>query len=190
MAEVVLFHHALGRTPGFLTFADALAAAGHTVHTPDLYDGRTFTDLTEGVAHAEQDLGMEEVIQRGRRAAEELPESVVYAGFSLGTLPAQALAQTSPGAKGALLFHGGLPASMFGTAWPDNVPVQVHSMDRDEWAELDEARELVGSAQQGELFLYPGDGHLFADPTVPDFDEHAASLLRDRVLAFLESVDR
>ena len=92
---------AQGQTPGFLKFADDLWAAGHTVHAPDLYDGRTFRDLKEGVAYAEQ-VGFSEIIRRGSEAAKDLPGDIVYAGFSLGVLPAQALAQTRPGARGAL----------------------------------------------------------------------------------------
>src|SRR5437868_12743835 len=105
MAEVLLFHHALGQTDGFRTFADELRGAGHTVHTPDLFDGRTFATIDEGMAYAEQ-LGFpDEILARGARAADELPRELVYAGFSLGVLPAQRLAQTRPGARGALLFH-------------------------------------------------------------------------------------
>jgi dienelactone hydrolase len=122
---VLLFHHAQGQTPGFLTFADDLRAAGHTVHAPDLYNGRTFSDLREGVAYAEQ-AGFPEIIRRGSDAAKELPADIVYAGFSLGVLPAQALAQTRPGTRGALLFYGCVPLSEFGTSWPDAVPLQIH----------------------------------------------------------------
>ncbi|MDT7732714.1 MAG: hypothetical protein QOK45_2967, partial [Mycobacterium sp.] len=104
MAEVLLFHHAQGRTPGFLAFADQLREAGHTVHTPDLYDGRSFSSLEEGVGYAEE-VGFGEIIEAGSRIADELPNEIVYAGFSLGVLPAQKLAQTRPGARGALLFH-------------------------------------------------------------------------------------
>ena len=132
----LLFHHAQGQTPGFLTFADDLRAAGHTVHAPDLYDGRTFRDLREGVAYAEQ-VGFPEIIRRGSEAAKELPADIVYAGFSLGVLPAQALAQTRPGARGALFFHSCVSPSEFGTSWPEAVPLQIHMMDADEWTEVD-----------------------------------------------------
>jgi esterase/lipase len=99
MAEVLLFHHALGQTEGFAAFGDELRRAGHTVHTPDLYDGRTFAGIDEGMAYAKQ-LGFpDEIIARGERAANKLPNELVYAGFSLGVLPAQKLAQTLWGAK-------------------------------------------------------------------------------------------
>ncbi len=188
MAEVVLFHHAQGQTPGFLAFADDLRAAGHTVHTPDLYDGKTFASLDEGVANAQQ-VGFGTILERGVEAAEDLPSELVYAGFSLGVMPAQKLAQTRPGARGALLLSAALPASEFGS-WPEGVPLQIHMMEGDEWAQEDlpAARELVETVDGAELFLYPGDRHLFADSSLADYDEQAAAQLRERVLAFLESV--
>lgn len=188
MAEVVLFHHALGLTPGMLEFAAALRSAGHTVHTPDLFEGRTFGTLEEGVAHAEE-VGFGEVIERGVRAVQDLPEAVVYAGFSLGVLPAQKLAQTRPGARGALFFYSCVPPSEFGPGWPEDVPVQIHGMDQDPIfvgeGDVEAAREVVEAAKEGELFLYPGDDHYFADSTLPTYDPAATALLQERVLAFL-----
>ena len=190
MAEVLLFHHAQGQTPGFLAFADELRAAGHTVHTPDLYDGKTFAALDEGVGYAQQ-VGFDTILERGRLAAESLPDELVYGGFSLGVMPAQMLAQTRPGAKGALLFHAAFPASEFGGPWPPGVPLQIHMMEDDEWAaeDLPAARELVETTEGAELFVYPGDRHLFADNSLPDYDEGAATLLKERVLAFLKGID-
>ena len=189
MAEVLLYHHAQGQTSGFLAFADELRAAGHLVHAPDLYDGRTFPTLDEGVGYAKQ-VGFETIGERGRLAAEGLPAELVYAGFSLGVMPAQELAQTRPGAKGALLFSAAFPASEFGGSWP-GVPLQIHMMKADEWAieDLPAARELVETVEGAELFLYPGDGHLFADSSLPDYDEGAAKLLKQRVLSFLDNIE-
>ena len=187
MAEVLLFHHALGLTPGCLAFADDLRAEGHVVHTPDLYDGETFTDISEGVGYAEK-IGFDTVIARGEQAAAALPDEIVYAGFSLGVLPAQKLAQTRAGARGALLFHSAIPLSEFGGVWPRGVPLQIHMMEADPFAaegDLEAAREIVSTVDGAELFLYPGDGHLFADPGVPDYDADAASLLGQRTLRFL-----
>jgi dienelactone hydrolase len=190
MAEVVLYHHAHGQTSGVLAFADELRGAGHTVHTPDLYDGRTFDGLEEGIAHA-KGIGFGALLERGVRAADDLPAEVVYAGFSLGALPAQQLGQTRPGARGALLLHSCVPPEEFGSSWPDDVPVQIHAMDGDpffvEDGDLDAARALVASAPHVELFLYPGDQHLFADASLPSYDAEAAALLRQRVLGFLAS---
>ena len=188
MAEVLLFHHALGLTSGITQFADALRTEAHTVHTPDLFNGMTFSTIEEGVAHAEE-IGFGEVIERGVRAAGDLPPTLIYAGFSLGVLPAQKLAQTRVGARGALLFYSCVPASEFGDGWPGTVPVQIHGMDRDPYfmdeGDVDAAREIVASAPDAELFLYPGDQHYFADATQSSYDEDAAALLRHRVLDFL-----
>ncbi|KAF5993413.1 MULTISPECIES: dienelactone hydrolase family protein [Streptomyces] len=193
MAEVLLFHHAQGLTPGVHAFAESLRGAGHAVHVPDLYEGRVFENLEEGAAHA-QGIGFGTLVERGRAAAAELPAELVYAGFSLGVLPAQYLAQTRTGAKGALLFHSCVPASEFGGDWPRQVPVQIHGMEADEYfvdeGDLDAARALVESAPDAaELFLYPGKQHLFADNSLPSYDEHAATLLTRRVLAFLDGIE-
>lgn len=188
MADVLLFHHAQGQTKGFLAFADELRRAGHAVHAPDLYDGRTFDSIEEGLANVEA-IGFETIVERGVRAAQELPAELVYAGFSLGVVPAQMLAQSRPGASGALLLHSCLPTSAFGEGWPAGVPVQVHAMEQDpffiEEGDIDAARALVAEAEQAELFLYPGEQHLFADSSLSSFDADAAALLTRRVLDFL-----
>jgi dienelactone hydrolase len=191
VAEVLLLHHAQGLTAGCLSFADELRAAGHVVHAPDLYDGKTFADLDDGVGYA-REVGFDTISERARLAAEGLPKEIVYAGFSLGAMPAQELAQTSPGAKGALLFHSAIPPSEFGGPWPQGVPLQIHLMEADEWAlegDLDAAREIDETVESAELFLYPGDRHLFADNSLPDYDESAATLLKQRALSFLDNID-
>jgi dienelactone hydrolase len=191
MAEVLLFHHIQGCTPGVRGFAGTLTKAGHTVHVPDLYDGQVFETLEEGAAYAEQ-VGFLTIIERGRDVAGELPDELVYAGFSMGVLPAQMLAQTRPGAKGALLLHACVPLSEFGGSWPSGVPVQVHGMEADPFfageGDIDAARALVAATPDAELFVYPGDKHLFADDSLPSYDERAARLLTERVLSFLDSV--
>ena len=189
MADVVLFHHAQGLTPGVVAFAEELRRAGHTVHTPDLFEGRTFGTIEEGMGFAAQIGFPDEVIGRGVRAVAGLSEGLVYAGFSLGVLPAQMLAQTRPGARGALLFYSCVPVSAFGSGWPEGVPVQVHGMDADPIfvgeGDIDAAREIVEQAKDAELFLYPGDQHYFADSSLPSYDPDAAALLLRRVLDFL-----
>jgi dienelactone hydrolase/uncharacterized damage-inducible protein DinB len=192
MTDVVVFHHAQGLTDGVRWFADQLRAAGHRVTVPDLYDGKTFATLEDGIGYA-QEVGFGTIIERGAAAVEGLPNEVVYAGFSLGVLPAQMLAQTRPGAKGALLLHACVPVSEFGGTWPDDTPVQVHGMDADPLfveEDLGAARELVKLTWDAQLFLYPGDKHLFADPSLPDYDEAAATLLMQRVLGFLGRTGR
>ena len=122
MTHVLVFHHALGLTEGIDAFAGELRAAGHVVDTPDLFDGKTFTSLDDGVAHAES-LGFENLLAAGTALASEHPAAVVYAGFSLGALIAHHLAQTRPGGLGALLYHyGDVPPTMFGDSWPSGVP--------------------------------------------------------------------
>lgn len=190
MSEVLLFHHALGPNDGLRAFADELRAAGHTVHTPDLFEGRTFGTIEEGVAYA-REVGWDEIMARGERAAEQLTDELVYGGFSLGVVPAQKLAQTRAGAKGALFFYSALPPEEFG-AWPAALPVQIHGMDADpifmDEGDVDAARELVASADDAELFLYPGDQHYFADSSLPSYDEGATKLLTQRVLEFLARI--
>ena len=193
MAEVLLFHHAQGLTTGIQAFADELRAAGHTVHTPDLFDGRTFGSIDEGMAFI-KGTGMEAMVERGERTADDLPSELVYAGFSFGEMVAQKLAQTRPGARGALLFYSCIPISgewAFGP-WPDGVPVQIHGMDDDPIfvgeGDVDAAREIVATVPDAELFLYPGDQHYFADSSLPSYDADATALLTRRVLEFLARV--
>lgn len=188
MAEVLLFHHAQGLTSGVREFARRLEGAGHIVHFPDLYDGNVFATLNEGMVYA-RSVGFDVQLERGRSAAENLPAALAYIGFSLGVMPAQLLAQTRPGATGAVLLHGCLPVSEFGEAWPDAVPVQIHGMDADEWfvdgGDLEAAEEIVASASDAELFLYAGSDHLFTDRSLPAFNADAAELVTERVLTFL-----
>ena len=190
MPEVLLFHHVLGQTAGFHEFAAELRRAGHTVHTPDLFGGRRFATIPEGLAHLAE-VGFEEIIRRGEQAAGGLPEDLVYMGFSLGVVPAQKLAQTRPGARGALLIYSCVPVRVFG-AWPAGLPAQVHAMADDPMfvneGDLDAARELVESNPRAALFLYPGNQHYFADASLPSYDAKAAALLGSRVLDFLSAL--
>jgi dienelactone hydrolase len=192
VAEVLLFHHAQGLTAGCLAFAERLRLGGHVVHAPDLYEGEVFANLDEGVHYAEE-VGFGTIIERGRLAADSLPIGLVYAGFSLGVLPAQMLAQTRTGAKGALLIHSCIPTGEFGGPWPKGLPVQIHMMDADEWVlppneDLDAARQLEATVETAKLYLYPGERHLFADSSLPDYDENAATLLTERARSFLDEI--
>ena len=189
MTELVLYHHVQGLTNGVQAFADELRRAGHTVHTPDMFDGRTFDTIEEGLAFAQGE-GFEALVERGVSAAKQAGPHTVYGGFSFGVMPAQQLAQTTADARGALLMCGCLPVSEFGTAWPEGVPVQVHGKEGDEFfaEDLEAARALADSTNDAELFLYPGEEHLFADSSLPAYDAEAAALLKERVLAFLDAV--
>jgi dienelactone hydrolase len=193
MADVLLFHHIQGLTPGVVAFADRLRAAGHTVHVPDLYDGRTFDSIQDGAAFSQGE-GGPDLDKLADEVAAGLPEGLVYAGISSGVMQAQRLAQTRPGSKGAVLMEACLPITgewAIGP-WPAGVPVQVHGMDADEFfagdGDIDAARELVASTDDGELFVYAGDKHLFEDSSLPSYDAEAAQLLETRVLEFLGRV--
>jgi dienelactone hydrolase len=192
MTEIVLFHHIQGLTPGVVAFADALREAGHTVHTPDMFESRTFESIEAGQAYC-QEVGFEEVRERGVRAAQDLPRDLVYAGFSLGCMAAQKLVQNRPGALGGLFYHGFADPSWFGE-WPQDVPAQIHAMDADpffvEEGDLEAARPFVEAHDEVELFLYPGDGHLFADSTLADYDADATKLVLERSLELLDRVGR
>ena len=189
MAEVLLFHHVQGLTKGVRSFAEALRDQGHTVHVPDLFEGATFASIEQGMAHARA-VGFEVLRARGLAAAEGLRPDLVHAGFSFGVTIAQQLAQTRPGARGALLMHSCLPVSQFGRAWPQGVPVQIHGKEGDEFfaEDLPAARELAASSAAAELFTYPGDQHLFTDSSLPAYDPHAAGLLMERVQTFLTAI--
>jgi len=154
MAEVVLFHHLQGLTEGVRAFAGELRAGGHTVHTPDLFDGQRPASIDDGAKLVES-IGDEVLAERADQAVAGLPENLVYGGFSFGVISAQRLAQTRPGARGALLYEACLPISgewAIGP-WPDGVPVQIHGMDKDPFfaleGDLDAARELVETVGPG-----------------------------------------
>jgi dienelactone hydrolase len=186
MADVVVFHHALGLTEAVSSLAERLRAAGHTVHSPDLYDGVVHDDLEAGLAHAER-LGFDVLLERGAAAVDPLPPELVYVGLSLGVMPAQRLAQQRARARGAVLCFSCVPTSEFG-GWPVGVPVQVHGMDHDPFfageGDLEAAQALVAEADAAALFLYPGTGHLFTEPG-PDHDAEAAELMTQRVVDFV-----
>ncbi len=195
MAAVVLFHHVQGLTDGVHAFAEELRAGGHTVHTPDLFDGERPATIDDGVALT-QAIGDETVRERADRVVADLPEGLVYAGFSFGAGTAQRLAQTRPGAGGALLYEACIPITgdwAFGP-WPDGVPVQIHGMDKDPFfaleGDIDAARELVETvgSELAQLFVYPGDRHLFADSSLPSYDPDAAALVVQRSREFLHRV--
>ncbi len=187
MAEIVVFHHAKGLTDPVRDFAGHLRSAGHSVHTPDLYGGRTFDTIEEGMAHSEEIGGPMAIVDMARTAVEPLAQEVTYIGFSLGVLPAQSLAQTRPGARGAVLCYSALPLGRWGdnwpAAWPAGVRLQLHILEGDEDFEF--AKELAAAVDGAELFLYSGTEHYFAE-----HDAQAAELLLQRVLDFIDAAKR
>ena len=193
MATVLLFHHIQGLTPGVTALADRLRGAGHVVHVPDLFSGRTFDSIEEGAAYTQSEAAPDFDALADAVAA-ELPADLVYLGFSWGVMPAQRLAQTRPGAAGAVLCESCVPVTgdwAFGP-WPDGVPVQIHGMDHDPFfageGDIDAARQLVSLVREAELFVYPGNAHLFADSSLPQYDPVAADLMMSRVLDLLGRV--
>lgn len=189
MADLILFHHALGLTDGVEAFAGLVRDAGHRVVVPDLYGGTTFDTIEEGVAHAEE-TGFEEILATAEAAAQILPGQVVYAGFSLGALAAHKLAQTRPGCNGALLYHhGDVPIETFAETWPSGVDIQIHVSEEDEFFEravVEEFIEEAGKCARADLFTYPGSSHLFTDSSLPEYDAESASLVVRRTLGFLD----
>jgi dienelactone hydrolase len=188
MAEIVLFHHAQGLTDGVRALGEELRRGGHTVHVPDLYEGRTFDDLEEGVGHARA-IGFDTVAERGKAAAAELPHELVYIGISLGAMPAQDLAQNRPGARAAVILHSAMPPEEFGSPWPSGLPLQIHTMEGDDWGDVEIARQLDGEVPEAEVFLYPGDAHLSSDSSLPVYDEQSTRLILQRVRGLLDRLD-
>lgn len=193
MAEIVLFHHVLGLTDGVRAFAERLAGAEHTVHTPDLYGGEVAGSLEAGF-ELKNRIGDDTLAERTDAGLADLPDALVYAGMSLGVMTAQRLAQTRPGAVGALLYEACLPITgewAIGP-WPDGVAVQIHGMADDEFfaheGDVDAARELIASIgpERGELFTYPGDRHLFLDESLPSYDADATALVLERSRTLLD----
>ncbi|WP_089154811.1 dienelactone hydrolase family protein [Micromonospora sp. NBS 11-29] len=187
MAEILLFHHLRGLTDGVRALAEALGAGGHTVHAPDLFDGERPASLEEGSALTKR-IGGDVLDERADRIAAGLRPDLVYAGVSWGAAIAQRLAQTRPGARAALLYEACLPVTgewAIGP-WPDGVAVQVHGMEQDPFfgleGDVDAARELISivGPGRGELFVYPGDRHLFTDRSLPSYDAAATSLVVSR----------
>ena len=191
--RIVLFHSALGLRPAVRSFAEKLRAAGHTVHTPDFYDGEVFDNLEAGVQKRDS-LGYPELMKRADKAVADLPANLVYAGFSMGAGSAEHFAATRPGSRGAILMHGAYAPELDGIkAWPGTVPVQVHYAKEDPWVDakaIDALATLVkGAGAPFTVFTYPGAVHLFADEGYPDHVRASAWLMLERVLEFLAKVD-
>jgi dienelactone hydrolase len=184
MAEIVLFHHVRGLTDGVGAFAQTLRDAGHSVHTPDLFEGRTFAEIDDGVAFVDS-VGEDSFAARAAEMMTSAPTEVVYAGMSFGNARAAEQVLTRPGAQGALFLYGAVAPSWWDARWPAGVPSQAHVMADDPWKEPEAEAEYVEAVPGGELFVYPGSGHLFAEVGDRDYDAAAARLATERVLGFL-----
>ncbi|MBC9002385.1 dienelactone hydrolase family protein [Micromonospora aurantiaca (nom. illeg.)] len=193
MAEIVLFHHIQGLTDGVRALAGSLRSGGHTVHAPDLFDGERPATISDGAALIKR-IGGDVLDRRADALVADLPAGLVYAGVSWGAAIAQRLAQTRAGARAALLYEACLPVTgewAIGP-WPDGVAVQVHGMERDPFfgleGDVDAARELVSivGPERGELYVYPGDRHLFTDSSLPSYDAEATALVVSRSRELLD----
>ena len=187
MVEIVLFHHVRGLTEGVEAFAQTLRDAGHAVHTPDVFDGRTFADIHDGIAFVES-VGEETFAARAVELVAPMPADVVYGGMSMGAARAAEQVLARPGAKGAFFLYGTIAPSWWEATWPAGVPSQAHVTDRDEYREPDAEAEYLADVPGADLYIYPGSGHLFAEPGDPDYDEQTAHLATERVLSFLSAL--
>ncbi|MFD4654373.1 dienelactone hydrolase family protein [Kitasatospora sp. NPDC058444] len=191
MAQIVLFHSAYGLRPAVHAAAERLRAAGHTVHTPDLFDGRTFESVEEAQEFQEELGGRDELLRRAVTAAAPVSEGgLVYAGFSLGGAVAQNLALADEKARGLLLLHG---TSDLREDAATEIPVQLHIAEPDpfepeDWLNAWYLRMRRAGAEV-EVHRYQGAGHLFTDPELPDYDEEAAERAWAASLDFLAELD-
>ena len=183
---IVLFHSTYGLRPAVQTAAARLRAAGHEVVVPDLFDGRTADNVTDGRA-IKDEIGQEELLRRAVTAAAPYSErAVVYAGFSLGGAIAQNLALADERARGLLLLHG---TSDIADDAATDIPVQLHvaepdPFEPDDWLNAWYLRMRRAGADV-EVHRYRGAGHLYTDPDLPDWDEEAAERTWSTALSFL-----
>ncbi|WP_406197681.1 dienelactone hydrolase family protein [Kitasatospora sp. NBC_01560] len=192
MAQILLLHSVYGLRPAVHAAADRLRTAGHTVHTPDLFEGRTFDDVEEGMAYKEE-LGSDELLRRAVGAAAPLLGSggaLVYAGLSLGGSLAQNLALADEKALGLLLLHG---TSDIREDAATSIPVQLHIAEPDPFEPEDWLNAwYLGMRKAGadvEVHRYRGAGHVFTDPDLPDYDAEAAEQAWAVALDFLAELD-
>jgi dienelactone hydrolase len=188
MGHVVLFHSVLGVRPGVMDAAERLRGAGHEVEVVDQYDGRVFDDYDEASAWVEG-IAFPALMEKALAAVEPLPDGFVAVGFSNGAGMAEYVA-TQRQVGGVVMAFGALPMQMLGAAeWPAGVPAQMHHthgdpVRRQDWIDAVAHAVTAAGAPLG-IFEYPGEGHLFTDPSLPgEYDRQAAETLWSRVLAF------
>ncbi|MFJ8307670.1 MULTISPECIES: dienelactone hydrolase family protein [unclassified Streptomyces] len=189
--NIMLFHSAYGLRPAVHESAERLRAAGHEVHVPDLYRGRTTETVEEGM-EIKDEIGKDELLKRAILAAAPYSErGLVYAGFSLGASIAQTLALGDEKARGLLLLHG--TSDMAEDTAVDELPVQLHVADPDPFEPGDWLNSWYLQMQRAgadvEIYRYPGAGHVYTDPELPDYDEAAAELTWRTALGFLETLE-
>ncbi|WP_326697037.1 dienelactone hydrolase family protein [Streptomyces sp. NBC_01754] len=188
--NIMLFHSTYGVRPAVHAAADRLRAAGHEVRVPDLFEGHTFDTVEEGTAFKER-VGKDELLKRAVLAAAPCSEQgLVYAGFSFGASVAQTLALGDAKARGLLLLHG--TSDIAENASVDELPVQLHVADPDAFESPDWLNswylQMQRTGADVEVYRYPGAGHLYTDPDLPDFDKPAADLTWKVALGFLATL--
>ncbi|MFE6911686.1 dienelactone hydrolase family protein [Streptomyces erythrochromogenes] len=188
--NIMLFHSTYGLRPAVHAAADRLRAAGHQVQVPDLFEGRTFETVEEGMAHQDE-IGRDELLKRAVLAAAPHSDGgLVYAGFSFGGSLAQHLALADEKARGLLLLHG--TADLEDSASVDGLPVQLHIADPDPFEPHDWLTAWYLRMQRAgadvEVHSYPGAGHLFTDPDLDDYDAEAAEQAWTAAIGFLDSL--
>jgi len=190
LMNIMLFHSMYGLRPAVHAAADRLRAAGHEVRVPDLFEGHTFVSVEEAEAFREE-TGKEELLKRAVLAAAPYSDQgLVYAGFSLGASVAQTLALGDAKARGLLLLHG--TSDIAENASVDELPVQLHVADPDPYETADWLNswylDMQRTGADVEVYRYPGAGHLFTDPELPDFDRDAAELAWKVAIGFLATL--
>lgn len=191
MTTVVLFHSVLGVRQGVLDAADRLRGAGHQVVLPDLFGGRTFDTYEPAIEFALEETGFPTLLGRAATSVATVPDGFAVAGFSLGCAMAAYVATQRP-VSGVLMIAGAIPVTGFGegVTWPAGVAAQTHATLDDPWREQEEIDEAIRDVEGGggtiEVFDYPGSGHLFTDPTLPDeYDADTTELFWSRALPFV-----
>lgn len=179
MANVLLLHSALGLRQAVLQDAERLRDAGHFVVAPDYLDSQVFDSLDEAMAY-KAGVGREALVSRVEAVANSLSGTWVFAGYSLGAGLAQHLYEQRDNAVGLFLANAGVPSPLTGA-------VQIHAAQNDPW--IDEQTISSAATAGAEVFRYQPGGHLFSDPGLPDYDAASASLLWERVVALLRTVD-
>ncbi|MEW2156725.1 dienelactone hydrolase family protein [Streptomyces sp. NPDC007189] len=188
--NIMLFHSAYGLRPAVRDAADRLRRAGHEVWTPDLFEGRTFDTVEEGMEFNES-VGKEELLKRAVLAAAPYSDrGLVYAGFSLGASVAQTLALGDDKARGLLLLHG--TSDIAPNASTDGLPVQLHVAEPDPFETDDWLTawylQMGRAGADVEVYRYPAAGHLYTDPGLPDYDREAAEATWRVALGFLDAL--
>lgn len=183
----MLFHSVYGLRPAVHEAAARLRAAGHEVHTPDLFEGRT-ADTVEEAMELKDEIGRDELLMRAVTVTAPLSErGLVYAGFSLGGSIAQNLALADTRARALLLMHG--TSDIAEDAAVDELPVQLHVAEPDPFEPHDWLNAWYLRMQRAgadvEIFRYAGAGHLFTDEGLDDFDGEAAEQMWRTALGFL-----